>query len=191
MRRITRAFAAASIVLLGTAASQAAELNPALPPVIGPGIIVEPAPPEDQPLVTIDPTATAMFGRSTLRVDGQKVSEATSFKIAFDLDAQTFSLLAFERVLLTGHLAPKGKSGRKFTLFLDEGSHESLTVMVAKLSFAITNRAAESILGDTTTLVMKLDENGLPSLKVKSHVLTQGFGAAVFKASFAHDAAPR
>jgi hypothetical protein len=190
MRRITRALAVASIVLLG-ATSQAAETNPNRPPLgtVEPAVPLEPAAPEEEPPVAVEPTATAMFGRATLRVGAQKEGEGRSVKLAYDLEAETFALEM--GIVFTGHLAPKGKSGRKFTLFLDEDSHETFAALIAKLGNALTNRSPESITGDVTTLVMKLDENGLPSIKIKSQVLTSGIGPVVFKLNAAHDAVPR
>jgi hypothetical protein len=130
-----------------------------------------------------------MFGRSTLRVGVQKESEGRSVELAYDLEAQTFALEM--GIVFTGRLAPKGKSGRKFTLFLDPGSHETFAALVAKLGNALTNRSPEGVAGDLTTLVMKLDENGLPSLRIKSQVRTNGIGTVVFKLNAAHDADPR
>ena len=191
MRSIARAFAAASIVLLGAAGSQAAETNPLHPPIgtVEPVIPLEPAAPEEEPPATVEPTATDMFGRSTVRVGAQKESEGLAVELAYDLEAETFALDMGPS--LTGRLAPKGKSGRKFTLFLDADSHETFTALIAKLGNALTNRSPEGVAGDTTTLVMKLDENGLPSLRIKSQVQTNGIGTVVFKLNAAHDTVPR
>jgi hypothetical protein len=175
MRSIARAFAAASIVLLGAVASHALEAN--LPPVLLP---VEPAP------GVLQPSMITLVGKANLRAGGEKNGGRYAAQLNYDLEAQTFALaplFPFEEIFY-GRLSPRGKSGRKFTLFLDDASHDAFTELFSKLAqVLITNTDPEAVLADSTELVLTLDENGVPSLKIKSRVLTQGFGEVVFKAN--------
>jgi hypothetical protein len=127
-----------------------------------------------------------VLGKASLRAGGERKSGRYFAQLAYDLEAQTFSYapLPPTDVIVFGRLAPKGKSGRKFTLFLDDASHASFTEILSKLAqVTLTNVDPEAVLGDSTQLVMTLDENGVPSLKIKSRVLTKGYGELVFKAT--------
>ena len=232
MRRIARAFAAASCLLLAASAVQAAELDrpPFQPPVgpIEPGILdpidscllrpelcnqppdpclenpelCQPEPPdpcdltpailcvcelapalcEDLPeLEPVEPAGHALFGNAVVRAEGIKVVEAFPAELSFDTTAHTFLLMDELGAVYTGNLAPKGKSGRKFSLFLDDASSDAFTAFVAARGAAAAGSPAGTVLGDSTRLVLKLDEAGAVSLKIRSDVLTSGVGAVVFK----------
>ena len=109
--------------------------------------------------------------------------EGFSVALSFDTTAKTFSLIDAESAdIYTGNLAPKGPSGRKFTLFLDGPSKDAFVDYVASRGAAAAGSPAGTVLGDTTKIVLKVDEAGaIESLKIKSQVLTSGVGEVVFK----------
>jgi hypothetical protein len=138
---------------------------------------------EDPPVLEpADPTPN-LFGGAIVRADGQKVAESFVVELSFDTTAKTFSMIDGESgAIYTGNLAPKGKSGRKFTLFLDDPSKTEFVDFVASRGAAAAGSPAGSVLGDTTKIVLKLDETGaIESLKIKSQVLTSGVGEVVYK----------
>jgi hypothetical protein len=231
MRRVARAFAAASCLLLAAAAVQAAELDrpPFQAPVgpIEPGILdpidpcllhpelcgpppdpclenpelCQPEPPdpcdlapglcvcklapalcEDPPVLEpAEPVGHHLFGGAVVKAEGIKVFEGFPATLSFDTSARTFLLMTELGAVYTGNLAPKGKSGRKFSLFLDDASSDAFTAFVAARGAAAAGDSAGTVLGDSTRFVLKLDEAGAVSLKIRSDVLTSGVGNVVFK----------
>jgi len=240
MRRTARAFAAASIVLFGAAAVQAAKLDrppfqaPAGP--IEPGVLdptnqcllhpqlcdptepppnpclenpelCEPQDPceqnpelcdpvdpceldptlcEEEPPVAEDPPQVPRIpfaGPAITRVDGIKVVEDFPAKLNFSTAAGTFLMMDPNGAIYAGNLTPKGKSGRKFTMFLDGPSSDAFTAFVADRGAAVAGSPAGTVLGDTSKLVLKYEGNGEVSVKIRSEVLTDSLGAIVFKAT--------
>jgi hypothetical protein len=239
MRRTARAFAAASIVLFGAAAVQAAKLDrppfqaPAGP--IEPGVLdptdqcllhpqlCDPTEPPPNPCIEnpelcvpqdpceqnpelcdpvdpceLDPTlceeeppvaeeppqapGIPFSGASVTRVDGVKLFETFPATLSFSTAAGTFLMMDSNGAVYTGNLAPKGKSGRKFTMFLDGPSSDAFTAFVADHGAAVAGSPAGTVLGDTSKLVLKLEDEGAVSVKIRSEVLTSSLGAIVFKA---------
>ena len=236
MHRIARAFAAASLLLLGAAAAQALDLNrpPFQAPVgpIEPGILdpvdlclrfpqlcnpgdpppnpcienpelctppdpcalnpelCEPTDPcelspalcEEPPIAEPEPPASRRLGGNVImRVGGSRFD--LGFGVDLSFDDTSFSMLIDGSELVTGRVVAKGKSGRKFTLFLDGTSTDGFNAFVAARGGALMSQPEGTVLGDTTKIVLKLDEAGKATLKIKSQVLTSGVGEVVFKAN--------
>jgi hypothetical protein len=116
---------------------------------------------------------------SPVKGDGFKTSEPFTLLLNVDTTARTFSALDGAGTVYTGNLAPKGTKGVKFSLFLDPASSDVLSADVAGRGLA----AAGSVLGQSSKLTLKLNEDGTASLKVKSEVLVAGVGEVVFKAN--------
>jgi hypothetical protein len=136
---------------------------------------------EDPPILEPEePAARHLGGNVILRVGGAKFD--LGFGVDLSLDDVTFSMLIDGAELVTGRVVPKGKSGRKFTLFLDKPSSDAFTALVAARGGAVASQPEGTVLGDTTKIVLKLDAEGNATLKIKSQVLTSGVGEVVFKA---------
>jgi hypothetical protein len=146
---------------------------------------------EDPPIAE-DPTAEppeqetfahSLAGTARVKGDGFKASEPYTLLLNFDTAARTFSAMDGSGTLYVGNLAPKGKKGVKFSLFLDEASVDAFAADVAGRGAAASGRPAGSVLGDSSKLTLKLNEDGSVSLKIKSEVLVSGVGEVVFKAN--------
>jgi hypothetical protein len=142
---------------------------------------------EDPPVLEPLPPSPNLTGNVVLRVQGQKVAETFGVALSFDTTSNTFSMAdSGSGDFYTGNLAPKGPSGRKFTLFLDAASSDAFHAFVAERGAATAGSPAGSVVGSSDKLVLKLDETGaIESLKIKSQVLTTGIGEVVYKTNMA------
>lgn len=127
--------------------------------------------------------AHSLAGTARVKGDGFKASEPYTLLLNVDAAARTFSAMDGSGTLYVGNLAPKGKKGVKFSLFLDEASGDTFVADVAARGAAASGRAAGSVLGDSSKLTLKLNEDGSASLKIKGEVLVSGVGEVVFKAN--------
>jgi len=125
----------------------------------------------------------SLAGNAKLKGEGFKTSEPYTLLLSFDTTARTFSAMDGAGNLYTGNLTPKGKKGVKFSLFLDDASGDAFSADVAGRGAAASGRTAGSVLGETSKLTLKLNEDGSASLKIKSEVLVSGVGEVVFKAN--------
>ena len=142
---------------------------------------------EEPPVLEPADPSPNLFGGAIVRVDGLKIIENLAIELTFDTTAKTFAMIDGESAAIyTGNLTPKGSSGRKFTLFLDAGSKSAFVDFAASRGAAAAGSPAGTVLGDTTKIVLKLDESGaIESLKIKSQVLTSGVGEVVYKTNMA------
>lgn len=140
------------------------------PPVLDPG---------DPPAPTF-PHSADLAGVAKVRGDGFR--SEVPLTLALNFDDSTF-LATDGTNVYTGHLSPKGKRGTKFQLFLDGGSADAFSAAVGGLAADATGRAAGSILGQSSKLVLSLRDDGSASLKLKAHVLASGLGEVVLKAN--------
>jgi hypothetical protein len=143
-------------------------------------------PPEEEPPVEEPPApsfAHELGGSAKLKGRGFKASQPYTLLLNFDTTARTFLAMDEDGTLYAGNLAPKGKKGKKFALFLDEASDDAFSADVAARAGVAAGRAPGSVLGASSKLVLKLAADGLVSLKIKREVLVDGVGEVVFKAN--------
>jgi hypothetical protein len=174
MRFIARAFIG-FLVLLGAAAAPAGALEA--------GAVCQICTVEAQPGVTTPSSAAIHFLDTTFTIRTGELRETDRFQgaIALDLAARTFELALDEDLIYEGHLSPKGKSGRKFTGFFDEHSHQEFMELIADRGEKLAAVFSLDALGDVTTIALQLDDEGVPSLKLKSRVLMTGPSEFVVK----------
>ena len=162
------------------------ELAPALcedPPVVDPGTedpgAEDPGnePPEQE---VFD---HSLAGNAKVKGDGFKTSEPYTLLLTVDTTARTFSAMDGAGNLYTGNLAPKGKKGVKFSLFLDEASGDVFAADVAGRGIAASGSPGGTLIGESSKLTLRLNEDGSASLKIKSEVAVSGVGGVVFKAN--------
>jgi hypothetical protein len=125
----------------------------------------------------------SLAGNAKVKGDGFKTSEPYTLLLNVDTTARTFSAMDGDGTLYSGRLAPKGKKGNKFSLFLDDFSGEAFSGYVAARGAAASGRAAGVVLGESSKLTLTMKEDGSVSLKLKSEVLVTFVGAVVFKAN--------
>jgi hypothetical protein len=125
----------------------------------------------------------SLAGNARVKAGDSKTSEPYTLLLSFDTTALTFSAMDGGGTLYTGHLAPKGKKGVKFSLFFDDASGDAFAADVAGRGAAASGRSAGSVVGKTAKLTLKLADDGSVSLKIKSEVLDSGTGEVVFKAN--------
>jgi hypothetical protein len=168
MRFIAQAFAAASLVLVGAAAAPAGALEA--------GVVCQICTQETQPVSPTPSTPVLFLAEASLsiRVGELREVDRGQAQFALNLAARTFELELNDDLVFSGHLVPKGKSGRKFTAFFDHDSHEDFLDFIASEGEKIAAVFALDVLGDTTKAVLQLDQDGAPSLKLKSRVLMTG-----------------
>jgi hypothetical protein len=143
---------------------------------------------EDPPVLEPVPPSPNLAGNVVVRAQGVKVIATFGVALSFDTTSNTFSMAdSGTGDFYTGNLAPKGPSGRKFTLFLDAASSNAFHEFVAgRGADAAGSSSPGSVAGNSTKIVLKLDETGaVESLKIKSQVLTTGIGEVVFKTNMA------
>ena len=143
---------------------------------------------EDPPVLEPVSPSHIMLGAAIVRVGEIRITEEYSALLSFSTTELTFTLVDADGAVYTGNLAPKGKSGRKFSVFLDSGSSAAFAAFVAKrgaVAASIFNAEFGNVIGDFAKIVLKLDEEGTPSLKIKSETLTTGIGAVSFKVNMA------
>lgn len=142
----------------------------------------EPDPLPEQEIYT---HGAKLAGSVLVKRAGQK--ERTSSEFYFLMNEDHFALL-FDRDGIRGALAPKGKKGKKFQLFLDDASVDLFAEFV--MEQAGLDPAAANVLGETSKLVLTLRDDQTALLKIKSQLLTEGAGEMVFKARLAGAIAP-
>jgi hypothetical protein len=139
--------------------------------------------------VGIDPSTLTfsheLAGAATVKGGGVKARSDYSLQLNLDVAALTFFALDSDSTLFAGRLAPQGKSGKKFRLFLDDASSESLAAKVAARGAAASGLAAGTRLGNSSTLTLKIHDDGSVTLRIKSKAFTSGMGPVVFKAKLA------
>jgi hypothetical protein len=148
---------------------------------------------EDFPItltgVGVDPSTLTFShefaGAATLKGDGFKARSAYSLQLNLDVAALTFFAMDSDGTFLAGQLAPQGKSGKKFRLFLDDTSSEALAAKVAARGAAASGLAAGTQLGSSSTVRLKVHDDGSVALRIKSEALMSGMGAVVFKGKLA------
>jgi hypothetical protein len=163
------------------------ELNPGLcdPPVdpceLAPVTCGEEPPvaqPEEPPVF---PHAAILTGSAKVKGDGFKTTQAFEFFMVFNDTA--FTAFDDKGQSYAGHLAPKGTSGAKFQIFLDEASSDGLSTQIAGRAAEASGRSAGAVLGESAKLILKLRPDGSALLKIKSEVLVTGLGEVTFKAN--------
>lgn len=138
--------------------------------------------PEPEPEPPADGSSAALEGTFVLKGNGFKGSFEADVALSFD--ETTFSLVLFSGApIMTGNLVPKGKKGNKFQLFLDDASADWLATVVAHEAALASGRETGNPLGETSKLILKRNADGTATLKIKSHVLVDSVGEAVFKAN--------
>lgn len=162
------------------------ELNPGLCDPIDPcelaPVLCEEEPPVAQPEEPpVFPHAAILFGSAKVKGDGFKTTQDFSFAIVFNDTA--FTAFDDKGQSYAGHLAPKGTSGAKFQIFLDEASSDGLSAQIAGRAAEASGRSAGAVLGESAKLILKLRPNGSALLKIKSEVLVTGLGEVTFKAN--------
>jgi len=129
-----------------------------------------------------------LTGNAQVKAGGEKSSEPYTLSLNVDTSGLTFSAMDGDGTLYTGRLAPKGKKGVKFQLFLDQTSDAAFSADVAARGGVVSGRTAGSVLGQSGKLVLKLLEDGSASLKIKREVLAANVGEVVFKANLGQEA---
>ena len=125
----------------------------------------------------------SLAGNAKVKGDGFKTSEPYTLLLTVDTTARTFSAMDGAGNLYTGNLAPKGKKGVKFSLFLDQASGDVFSVDVAGRGIAASGSPGGTLIGESSKLTLRLNEDGSASLKIKSEVAVSGVGGVVFKAN--------
>jgi hypothetical protein len=194
MRRSSLTALAASLLFLCALGAQAAIVDGSsntilLPEVPTDRCIVSPASCEEPPVA--EPPAPSfsheVVGSARLKGDGFKVSQPYVLQIHFDTSARTFLAMDGDGTLYSGRLAPKGKKGDRFKVFMDDGTDDAFAADVAARGAAAAGRTAGSVLGKSSQIVLKLGPNGSASLRIKSDVLVTGIGEVGFKANLSSD----
>ena len=207
MLRKTLAALAASLVFLSALGAQALSAitdgtsntillteippAPALPAITDgtsntillPEIPPAPEPPVAEPPVAEPPAPSfshSFAGSAKLVGDAFKASQPYTLQMSFDTAALTFLAMDADGTLYSGHLVPKGS---KFRLFLDGPSADALAADVAARGAAAAGRSAGRVLGESSKLTLKLNQDGSASLKIKGDVLVNGLGEVSFKAN--------
>jgi hypothetical protein len=148
-----------------------------------PGCNEEPPVVEDPPAEPPAPSFShELDGSARVKGNGFKVTEAYSLQMNFDTSTLIFSAMDADGTLYSGNLVAKGKKGKKFRLFLDDGSEDALSGDVAERAGTASGRAPGAVVGESSKLTLKLLDDGSVLLKVKSEVLVDGIGEVVFKA---------
>jgi hypothetical protein len=141
--------------------------------------VIDPCPSPTSCLPTF-PNNAALTGSA--KVKGEDFNATEAFELQVNFDDATFLAIDGDTVYF-GNLSPKGPSGKKFQLFLDDGSSDAFSADVAARAATASGRAAGSVLGDSSKIILKLKSDGSASLKIKSNVLVTGIGEVVFKAN--------
>jgi hypothetical protein len=198
---------AASILLIGAAAAHAAPARitdgtsntillseaPPRDPAADPGTITDGTsntillPEVSPPRAEATGAQALLDGARKLRAGDLALRDPFPATLTFDTEAATFSLaveLLEEDVLLTGHLVAKGTKSNRFKLFLDAGSRDLFTDLLAKQARTAAGRAFGAVLGENVRLELTLDA-AAARLKVKCNILTAALGEIVFKANLA------
>ena len=150
-------------------------------------------PPTAEPPVAEPPAQTfshELTGIAKVKAGDAKTSEPYTLSLNVDTAALTFLAMDGDGTLYSGNLAPKGKKGVKFQLFLDDASGDELAADVAARGAATSGRTAGAVLGESGKLILKLLEDGSASLKIKREVLVSGVGEVIFKATLTQEAQP-
>jgi len=152
-------------------------------PVFDPGDlpVADPGDPEPPPQAF----AHSLAGSAKVKGKGFKSSESYTLQLNVDTTALTFLAMDGDGTLYSGNLAPKGRKGTKFRLFLDGGSSDAFSADVAARAATAAGRAAGTVLGESSKLTLRLNEDGSASLKMKGEVLVNGMGEVGFKANLA------
>jgi hypothetical protein len=148
---------------------------------------------EEEPPVAEPPGPTfshELSGPAKVKAAGQKSTAPYTLSLSFDTSALTFSAMDGDGTLYTGRLAPKGKKGTKFQLFLDATSDTAFSADIAGRGAQVSGRSAGSVLGQSGKLILKLLPEGGTSLKIKREVLVANVGEVVFKANLSAEAQP-
>jgi hypothetical protein len=148
---------------------------------------------EEEPPVAEPPGPTfshELSGPAKVQAAGQKSTEPYTLSLSFDTNALTFMAMDGDGTLYSGQLAPKGKKGTKFQLFLDATSDAAFSADIAGRGAVVSGRSAGSVLGQSGKLILKLLPEGGVSLKIKREVLAANVGEVVFKASLSAGVLP-
>jgi hypothetical protein len=137
--------------------------------------------PPEEPLAPVLPLI--LGGTARIKGTGFRTSEPYGLRMNADPDAGTFLAMDEHGTLYSGHLVPKGTQGDKFKLFLDEPSSQAFGASVAATAATATGRSAGAVLGESSKLTLKVNEDGSLSLKIKSQLLVGGLGELAFKAN--------
>jgi hypothetical protein len=140
---------------------------------------------DDIPTVVLPtaPVTTGLFGAAKVKAGGVKVFEGFFLSLSYDETAGTFMAIDESQNAYTGHLTSTGNTGRKFTLFLDDGSGDVFAQYVAERGAAAAGSQGGTLAGHTTKWTLKLRADGSVALKIRSDVLLSGVGEIVFKAN--------
>jgi hypothetical protein len=142
---------------------------------------LDPASCEPEPEPEPEPTGESAELTGSARVKGEGFKETVPLAFDLFLDGTTFVLSRDSGCsIYQGQLAPKGKKGQKFQLFLDEPSSDAFTALVAIHAGQARGTALGAPLGESTRLVLKRGDDGSASLKLKSEVLFEE-GEVLFK----------
>lgn len=130
------------------------------------------------------PTFSHEFaGSARLKGDGFRAIQPYTLQMSFDTSALTLLAMDADGTLYSGHLVPKGTKGTKFKLFLDDPSGDALAADVAARAASASGRSADTVLGGSSKLTLKLSKDGSASLKIESEVLVNGMGEVSFDAN--------
>jgi hypothetical protein len=133
--------------------------------------------PEPEP----EPNAIAGTLTGSARVKGRGFKEAVAVELFVAIEGTAFTILNDPCDVYRGQLAPKGKKGEKFKLFLDEPSGDVYEQFVAREAAAARGAGMGAPLGESSRIVLKRGDDGSASLKLKSELLFES-GEVVFKA---------
>ena len=157
------------------------------PDAVGEEPVADADPVDEEPVADpVDLNPIVFLGNFKARVDGEKFAENTNVTLSFDTTALTFFILGDNgEIALSGNMAPKGTTGRKFRLFLDDASSDLFAANFANGGGQVAGRDAGDVLGQSTRMVVNLNEGGPMTLKIRSEILTSGVGTVVIRANFA------
>jgi hypothetical protein len=148
-----------------------------------PGLCVNEDPPKAQPEPPAPAFSHTFSGSAKVRGKGFKDSEPYTLQMNFETTALTFLAMDADGHVYGGNLVPKGKTGSKFRLFLDGSSTDALAADVAERAATASGRSVGTALGESSKLILKLNDDGSISLKMKSEVLVTDVGEVSFKAN--------
>jgi hypothetical protein len=102
-------------------------------------------------------------------------------RIEFDTERGSLTLFLADDLFFTGRLVA-GATGNRFRVFLDAGSRDRFTEMVADGVGPLADPRARAVAGEHLAFELTVDEASA-RFKMKAEVLTEGVGLVVLKAN--------